>query len=109
MVWLFTRHCFVREKPEFWSWCFELAREKEGSWFNDKSLVLFLLDSAVRYENDDRLCALYRNFKSFFQKEDFFLKHVDQMQNACRKENLSDTFSSGSRHIDWSNIDQHNR
>ena len=109
MIWLFTRHSFVKGKPEFWSWCFELSREKEGSWFNDNNLVFFLLDSAIRYENDYRLCALYRNFKSSFQEELFFKKHINQMQKACRKEHAPDTFSSEHGRIDWNNINQFNK
>jgi len=103
MIWLFIRHSFVRKKPEFWSWCFELVREKKGNWFNDKSLVFFLLNAAIKFENDDQLCKLYSCFKSSFRKEEFFKKHIEKMQEACRNQNKAQTYilPKGSRRIDW--------
>ena len=103
ILWLFIRHTFVKGKPDFLGWCFELAKDKNSSWYKDRELLSYLLGTAIEYDDEPKLCALHNEFKQAFKELNFSEKHLLIMQEACKKINTPETTPYESDRIDLRN------
>ena len=104
IMWLFIRYPFGKKKPHFLSWCFDLAKDKNSSWYKDRELLAYLLETAIDYDDEPKLCALHNEFKQTFKELNFSEKHLSIMQEACKKINTPETTPFESNRIDLINI-----
>ena len=104
IMWLFIKHPFGKKKPHFLSWCFDLAKDKNGSWYKDRDLLAYLLETAIEYNDECKLCDLHNEFRQTYKELNFSEKHLLIMQDACIKVNTPETIPFESNRVDLRNI-----
>lgn len=70
VIWRMIKHLTQSRHPDdFWAWLYKRVSDPSCSDFEDKLLVWYLLDDAIRDEEHVRVVAVYENFREVIEND----------------------------------------